>query len=153
MKRPVPTIGSRDGVYEHTTIKLHKDGALPHNVVVTAAESNPSVLHPAPFHVELAEWFIKIGSDKGDIVLDPFPFQGNTTNIEAVWMGVPIITLKANRYISPFGESINSNLNMSNWIAENYEDYILKAKKFSSNINELSKIRIKIGRASCMDRV
>ena len=87
--------------------------------------------------------------NKIDIVLDPFPFQGNTTSIEAVWMGVPIITLKGNRYISHFGESINSNLNMSNWIAENYEDYILKAKKFSSDINELSKIRTSL-RQNCL---
>ena len=87
--------------------------------------------------------------NKIDIVLDPFPFQGNTTSIEAVWMGVPIITLKGNRYISHFGESINSNLNMSNWIAENCEDYILKAKKFSSDINELSKIRTSL-RQSCL---
>ena len=87
--------------------------------------------------------------NKIDIALDPFPFQGNTTSIEALWMGVPIITLKGNRYISHFGESINSNLNMSNWIAENYEDYILKAKKFSSDINELSKIRTSL-RQSCL---
>ena len=87
--------------------------------------------------------------NKVDIALDPFPFQGNTTSIEAVWMGVPIITLKGNRYISHFGESINSNLNMSNWIAENYEDYILKAKKFSSDINELSKIRTNL-RQNCL---
>ena len=87
--------------------------------------------------------------NKIDIALDPFPFQGNTTSIEAAWMGVPIITLKGNRYISHFGESINSNLNMSNWIAENCEDYILKAKKFSSDINELSKIRTRL-RQSCL---
>ena len=87
--------------------------------------------------------------NKIDIALDPFPFQGNTTSIEALWMGVPIITLKGNRYISHFGESINSNLNMSNWIAENYADYILKAKKFSSDINELSKIRTSL-RQSCL---
>ena len=89
------------------------------------------------------------GGPKVDIALDPFPFQGNTTSIEAAWMGVPMITLKGNRYISHFGESINSNLNMPNWIAENYEDYILKAKKFSSDINELSKIRTNL-RQNCL---
>jgi len=83
MKTPVPTINSRDGVYEHTTIKLNEKGALPHNVVITAAESNPSVLHPAPFHVELAEWFVKIGSDEGDIVLDPFA-GSSTTGVAAL---------------------------------------------------------------------
>jgi len=87
--------------------------------------------------------------NKIDIALDPFPFQGNTTSIEAAWMGVPMITLKGNRYISHFGESINSNLDMPNWIAENYKDYILKAKKFSSDINNLSKIRTNL-RQTCL---
>ena len=76
-----------------------------------------------------------------DICLDPFPFQGNTTTCESVWMGVPVITLKGDRYLFHFGESINSNLNMTEWIAKNSDEYIFKAIKFSSNLNELSKIR------------
>jgi predicted O-linked N-acetylglucosamine transferase (SPINDLY family) len=79
--------------------------------------------------------------NKIDIALDPFPFQGNTSTFEAVWMGVPIITLKGSRYLFHFGESINSNLNMHNWIADNNNEYISKAIKFSSNLKELSKIR------------
>ena len=79
--------------------------------------------------------------NKIDIALDPFPYQGNTSTIEAVWMGVPVITLKGNRHLFHFGESINSNLNMLDWIAENHNEYISKAIKFSSNLKELSKIR------------
>jgi len=79
--------------------------------------------------------------NKIDIGLDPFPFQGNTTTCEAVWMGVPVLTLKGNRYLFHFGESINSNLNMEDWIAENEEEYISKAVKFSTNIKHLSEIR------------
>ena len=79
--------------------------------------------------------------NKIDIALDPFPFQGNTSTIEAVWMGVPVITLKGDRYLFHFGESINSNLNMLDWIAGNHNEYISKAIKFSSNLKELSKIR------------
>ena len=78
---------------------------------------------------------------KIDICLDPFPFQGNTSTIEAIWMGVPVIVLKGNRYLFHFGESINSNLQMYDWIAESYEDYISKTIKLSSNIDNLSKIR------------
>ena len=88
---------------------------------------------------ELLEVYNKI-----DIALDPFPFQGNTSTCESIWMGVPVITLKGDRYLSHFGESINSNLNMNNWIAKNYEEYISIAIKFSSDLNELSKIRMNL---------
>ena len=80
--------------------------------------------------------------NKIDIALDPFPFQGNTTSIEAIWMGVPVITLKGNRYLFHFGESINSNLKMINWVASSKDDYILKAKNFSSNLKNLEKTRL-----------
>ena len=56
-------------------------------------------------------------------------------------MGVPVLTLKGDRYLFHFGESINSNLNMHDWIAENHEEYISKAINFSSNIDHLTKIR------------
>jgi len=79
--------------------------------------------------------------NKIDIALDPFPYQGNTTTCESVWMGVPVLTLKGNRYLFHFGESINSNINMNDWIAKNKKEYISKAIKFSSNIEELSHIR------------
>ena len=76
-----------------------------------------------------------------DIALDPFPFQGNTSTCESVWMGVPVLILKGNRYLFHFGESINSNLGMQDWISKNSDEYITKAIKFSSNIDELAKIR------------
>ena len=95
----------------------------------------------SPTRQELLEIYNEI-----DIALDPFPFQGNTTTCEAVWMGVPVLTLKGNRYLFHFGESINSNLGMPNWIAENHEDYIAKAIKFSSDLDNLSKIRMSLRR-------
>jgi len=76
-----------------------------------------------------------------DISLDPFPFQGNTTTCESIWMGVPVITLKGDRHLFHFGESINSNLNMNDWIAKNQEDYIKKAIKFTHSFEKLSEIR------------
>ena len=90
----------------------------------------------APTRSELLETYNKI-----DIALDTFPFQGNTTTCEAAWMGVPVLTLKGDRYLFHFGESINSNLGMQNWIARDYEEYISKAIRFSSDLKELKKIR------------
>ena len=59
-------------------------------------------------------------------------------------MGVPVITLRGNRYLFHFGESINSNLNMYDWIAKNQEEYISKAVKFSSDLDALSKLRMNL---------
>jgi len=85
---------------------------------------------------ELLETYNKI-----DIALDPFPFQGNTTTCESIWMGVPVLTLKGDRYLFHFGESINSNLDMQDWIAKDCNDYINKAINFSSKTDHLSKVR------------
>lgn len=83
-----------------------------------------------------------------DISLDPFPFQGNTTTCESVWMGVPVLTMKGDRYLFHFGESINSNLKMNNWIAKNNKDYVLKAIEFSSNIDMLIQFRKNLRKAA-----
>ena len=69
-----------------------------------------------------------------DIGLDPFPFQGYTTTCESLWMGVPVLTIKGNRYLFHAGESVISNLNMFDWIAENETSYVSKAIQFSSDI-------------------
>ncbi len=79
--------------------------------------------------------------NKIDISLDTFPFQGNTTTIESMWMGVPVLTLKGDRHISYFGECINSNCNMNDWISSDKEEYIKKAIKFSNDLNLISNIR------------
>ena len=97
---------------------------------------------------ELLEVYNKI-----DIALDPFPFQGNRTTCEAVWMCVPVITLIGNRYIFHFGESINANLNMYEWIAEDPKEYVSKAIKFSSDINQLSKIRMNLRKVALQSPV
>jgi protein O-GlcNAc transferase len=85
---------------------------------------------------ELLEAYNKI-----DISLDPFPFQGNTSTCESVWMGVPVLTMKGDRYLFHFGESINSNLKMNSWIAQNKKEYVLKAIEFSSNTDLLVELR------------
>jgi len=85
---------------------------------------------------ELLEFYNQI-----DITLDTFPYQGNTSTLESLWMGVPVVVLKGNRYLFHFGESINNYLNMNNWTAKNKDEYILKAIKFSSDTNYLIEIR------------
>jgi len=79
-----------------------------------------------------------------DIALDTFPYNGGTTSFELSWMCVPLLTIKGDRFVSKCGESINNNLNMQDWIADNEEDYIRRAILFSSNVNELENVRKKL---------
>jgi predicted O-linked N-acetylglucosamine transferase (SPINDLY family) len=76
-----------------------------------------------------------------DISLDTFPYSGGTTSFEASYMGVPLLTLKGNNFLENCGVSINHNINMENWIAENKEEYVKKGIQFASNINSLNLLR------------
>lgn len=79
-----------------------------------------------------------------DISLDPFPYSGGTTNFESIWMGVPILVLKGKKFISKCGESINHNLEMRDWIAQNEGDFISKAIDICSDYKKLSDLRVSL---------
>lgn len=79
--------------------------------------------------------------NKIDLALDTFPYNGVTTTFESVLMGVPVLTLKGFNFNSRCGESINKNLNLQNFIAENYDDYYLKALDFYKNRVQLKELR------------
>jgi len=79
-----------------------------------------------------------------DIALDPFPYSGGTTNFEASWMCVPILTLTGNNFVSNCGGSINNSLGMQDWIAKDEIDYLNKAIKFSSNLKDLNLVKKKL---------
>lgn len=94
------------------------------------------LLDPVDSRVEHFEQYQKI-----DIALDTFPYPGVTTSAEALWMGVPVINLKGNSFLSSTATSIAINAGLGDWVAVDIEDYINKAIKFSSNIDNLTKLR------------
>ena len=79
--------------------------------------------------------------EKVDLVLDTFPYNGVTTTFEAIWKGIPIITMEGYNFNSRCGSSIIKNLNYENLIAKDEEDYIAKAIFYSNNLNKLAEIR------------
>jgi protein O-GlcNAc transferase len=76
-----------------------------------------------------------------DIALDTFPYSGGTTSLESCWMGVPVLTKKGDYFISKSTESINKNIGLNNWIANDESDYINKAVNFSNNLNFLQSVK------------
>ena len=78
---------------------------------------------------------------KIDIALDTFPYNGVTTSFEAIWMGVPVLTMAGYNFNSRCGESINKNLNMEYLIAQNEKEYVAKAESLSNDRDKFLKIR------------
>ena len=66
-----------------------------------------------------------------DIGLDPFPYNGTTTTCEAMWMGVPVITLRGDRHRARVGTSILTRIGLTELSAESREDYIVKAVRLA----------------------
>lgn len=76
-----------------------------------------------------------------DIALDPFPYPGITTTVEALWMGVPVLSLKGQRFISHQGETILHNAGLTQWIANDVDEYVAKAAAFANDLPALAALR------------
>ena len=59
-----------------------------------------------------------------DIGLDPIPYNGGTTTLQALWMGVPVLTLAGDNFCGRMGASIMHHAGLPDWIAETEDDYI-----------------------------
>jgi protein O-GlcNAc transferase len=76
-----------------------------------------------------------------DIALDTFPYNGTTTTCEALWMGVPVVTLSGKTHASRVGTSILSNIGLTDFIAHTPEEYIETAVDTARNISALKQLR------------
>jgi len=76
-----------------------------------------------------------------DIALDTFPYNGTTTTCEALWMGVPVLTLKGDIHCSRVGYSILNCIGLPELTTETIDKYISKAVDLANNIDELKHYR------------
>jgi predicted O-linked N-acetylglucosamine transferase (SPINDLY family) len=74
-------------------------------------------------------------------MLDTFPFPGGTTTCEALWMGVPTLTLAGKTLLERQGMSMLTNVGLSDWIADNTDDYVQKAIHFCQKTDYLATLR------------
>ena len=87
-------------------------------------------------HAEMLEQYADI-----DIALDPFPFCGGMTSCEALWMGVPVVTLPGERPVSRQTLCILKLLNLTELVAQDQHDYIRLASQFASQPKRLQRLR------------
>jgi len=78
--------------------------------------------------------------NKFNLTLDTFPYPGVTTSFESILMGKPFLTMRGNNFNSRCGESINVNLGLNNFIANDENDYYEKAIEFYKEPNKIEKI-------------
>lgn len=76
-----------------------------------------------------------------DIILDTFPFTGGTTTAQALWMGVPTVTLTGQTMLSLQGASMLTCVGLTDWIAPNEDDYIRIACRFANDPQHLAQLR------------
>jgi len=76
-----------------------------------------------------------------DIHLDTYPYNGTTTTLEAMWMGVPTVTWTGESHRSRVGNSIMSNLGLADYIAHTKEEYIDLAVSKANDLDVLRTVR------------
>ncbi|RFO98649.1 hypothetical protein DIC66_01825 [Rhodoferax lacus] len=68
-----------------------------------------------------------------DIALDPVPYNGGTTTLQALWMGVPVITKRGSSFVSRMGASFMTAAGLPEWVADDDADYVRIAVQQASN--------------------
>jgi predicted O-linked N-acetylglucosamine transferase (SPINDLY family) len=106
---------------------------------VGGIEPNRVTLHGPSAHPEHLKIFHQI-----DVGLDPFPQGGGVSTAEALWMGVPVVTLLGATPPSRFTASFLTVLGMQDWIGRSDEDYVRVALEAGRDLPRLAKLRLEL---------
>jgi predicted O-linked N-acetylglucosamine transferase (SPINDLY family) len=79
--------------------------------------------------------------DEVDIALDPFPFNGATTTFQALWMGVPVISLAGETFISRAAGSLLHQVGLGELTVNTPKAYVDRARDLAGNLEQLRTLR------------
>jgi protein O-GlcNAc transferase len=111
---------------QHTLGLLEQEGVKPERVTFVARL-------PRPRYLELYH--------RIDVGLDTFPYTGQTTSLDAFWMGVPVITIVGQTAVARAGLSLLSNLGLPELIAETPEQFVNIAVELTNDLPRLGDLR------------
>lgn len=97
--------------------------------------SRLTILPRLPLEVYLRQY------DEVDIVLDTVPYGGGTTTLEALWMGVPVLTLRGDRSAARSAASVLGALELDDWIATTAQDYVRLALEHAGDVGRIAGLR------------
>jgi len=76
-----------------------------------------------------------------DVALDPFPYGGGTTTCDALWMGVPVVSLAGQTAVGRGGLSILSNVGLPELVAHDVDQYLRIATDLAQDLPRLTQLR------------
>ncbi|GLR27334.1 tetratricopeptide repeat protein [Limnobacter litoralis] len=77
-----------------------------------------------------------------DLCLDPFPYNGTATSIEALWMGVPFVTLTGQSHVARVGTSLCKSLGLDDFVATDRVQYVQRCLWWASHKRLLNQVRL-----------
>jgi protein O-GlcNAc transferase len=90
-----------------------------------------------------------------DLVLDTFPFSGATSTYEALWMGVPVVTLLGDSMVARWSAAILDTVGHAELIARTTEEYVAKAVALATDPDRLRRyhetLRDRVARSAVCD--
>jgi predicted O-linked N-acetylglucosamine transferase (SPINDLY family)/predicted SAM-dependent methyltransferase len=101
--------------------------------------SRVHLLEPTETHAQHLACYGQI-----DIALDPFPYHGTATTCEALWMGVPVISLAGRTHVARVGVSILSRVGLDELIAHTHDEYLEKAMALARDLPRLRRLHAEL---------
>jgi predicted O-linked N-acetylglucosamine transferase (SPINDLY family) len=81
-----------------------------------------------------------------DVALDPYPYGGGTTSCDALWMGVPVVSLAGRTAVSRAGLTLLSNVGLEHLVARTEERYVELAAELIRDASRLGALRLELRR-------
>jgi predicted O-linked N-acetylglucosamine transferase (SPINDLY family) len=79
-----------------------------------------------------------------DIALDTFPYQGVTTTAEALWMGVPVLSMAGDRFVSRNAATLLRAAGLDDWVAADGDAFVAGAVSHAGDLDTLSTQRLRL---------